>query len=35
MEGKPEAIVEKMMGVYQKFLKENSLTEQPFVKTQT
>ena len=33
MEGKPEAIVEKMMtGRIQKFLKENSLTEQAFVK---
>lgn len=33
MEGKPEAIVEKMMvGRINKFLKENSLTEQPFVK---
>ncbi len=33
MEGKPEAIVEKMMvGRINKFLKENSLLEQPFVK---
>lgn len=33
MAGKPEAIVEKMMtGRIQKFLKENSLIEQPFVK---
>ncbi|MFL0798946.1 MAG: translation elongation factor Ts [Agarilytica sp.] len=33
MEGKPEAIVEKMMtGRISKFLKENSLVEQPFVK---
>lgn len=33
MEGKPENIVEKMMvGRINKFLKENSLTEQPFVK---
>lgn len=33
MAGKPEAIVEKMMtGRINKFLKENSLTEQPFVK---
>lgn len=33
MEGKPDAIVEKMMvGRINKFLKENSLTEQPFVK---
>lgn len=33
MEGKPEEIVEKMMGGrIKKFLKENSLTEQPFVK---
>jgi len=33
MEGKPEQIVEKMMtGRIQKFLKENSLVEQPFVK---
>lgn len=33
MAGKPEAIVEKMMGGrIQKFLKENSLLEQPFVK---
>ena len=33
MEGKPENIVEKMMvGRVKKFLKENSLTEQPFVK---
>ena len=33
MEGKPEAIVEKMMvGRINKFLKENSLTDQPFVK---
>ena len=33
MEGKPEAIVEKMMGGrINKFLKENSLVEQPFVK---
>lgn len=33
MAGKPDAIVEKMMGGrIQKFLKENSLTEQPFVK---
>ncbi len=33
MEGKPEAIVEKMMvGRINKFLKENSLTQQPFVK---
>jgi elongation factor Ts len=33
MEGKPDAIVEKMMGGrIKKFLKENSLTEQPFVK---
>ena len=33
MEGKPEAIVEKMMGGrIKKFLKENSLLEQPFVK---
>lgn len=33
MEGKPENIVEKMMvGRVNKFLKENSLTEQPFVK---
>lgn len=33
MAGKPEAIVEKMMvGRIQKFLKENSLLEQPFVK---
>jgi len=33
MEGKPEAIVEKMMvGRINKFLKENSLVEQPFVK---
>lgn len=33
MEGKPEAIVEKMMiGRIQKFLKENSLVDQPFVK---
>ena len=33
MEGKPEAIVEKMMvGRIKKFLKENSLVEQPFVK---
>jgi elongation factor Ts len=33
MEGKPEEIVEKMMGGrIKKFLKENSLVEQPFVK---
>ena len=33
MEGKPENIVEKMMvGRINKFLKENSLVEQPFVK---
>jgi elongation factor Ts len=33
MAGKPDAIVEKMMvGRIQKFLKENSLLEQPFVK---
>ncbi|MBU2886972.1 translation elongation factor Ts [Gilvimarinus agarilyticus] len=33
MEGKPEAIVEKMMGGrIKKFLKEGSLLEQPFVK---
>ena len=33
MEGKPEAIVEKMMGGrIKKFLKENSLVDQPFVK---
>jgi elongation factor Ts len=33
MAGKPDAIVEKMMGGrIQKFLKENSLLEQPFVK---
>ena len=33
MAGKPEAIVEKMMvGRIQKYLKENSLLEQPFVK---
>ncbi|MGH1486290.1 MAG: translation elongation factor Ts [Cellvibrionaceae bacterium] len=33
MAGKPEEIVEKMMiGRVKKFLKENSLTEQPFVK---
>ena len=33
MEGKPEAIVEKMMiGRINKFLKENSLLEQAFVK---
>ena len=33
MEGKPEEIVEKMMGGrINKFLKENSLVEQPFVK---
>lgn len=33
MAGKPEAIVEKMMvGRIKKFLKEGSLTEQPFVK---
>jgi len=33
MEGKPDAIVEKMMGGrIKKFLKENSLLEQPFVK---
>ena len=33
MAGKPEAIVEKMMvGRIQKFLKENSLLDQPFVK---
>jgi elongation factor Ts len=33
MAGKPEAIVEKMMGGrIKKFLKENSLIEQPFVK---
>lgn len=33
MEGKPEQIVEKMMtGRIAKFLKENSLVEQPFVK---
>ncbi|TVZ38336.1 elongation factor Ts [Alteromonadaceae bacterium 2753L.S.0a.02] len=33
MEGKPEQIVEKMMtGRINKFLKENSLVEQPFVK---
>jgi elongation factor Ts len=33
MEGKPAEIVEKMMGGrIKKFLKENSLTEQPFVK---
>lgn len=33
MAGKPDAIVEKMMvGRINKFLKENSLTEQPFVK---
>ena len=33
MEGKPEAIIEKMMvGRIQKFLKENSLIDQPFVK---
>ncbi|MGH1372813.1 MAG: translation elongation factor Ts [Cellvibrionaceae bacterium] len=33
MAGKPENIVEKMMvGRINKFLKENSLTEQPFVK---
>lgn len=33
MEGKPAEIVEKMMsGRIQKFLKENSLVEQPFVK---
>ncbi|WP_148863360.1 translation elongation factor Ts [Marinobacter fonticola] len=33
MEGKPSEIVEKMMtGRIQKFLKENSLVEQPFVK---
>jgi len=33
MEGKPAEIVEKMMGGrINKFLKENSLIEQPFVK---
>lgn len=33
MAGKPDAIIEKMMtGRIQKFLKENSLVEQPFVK---
>jgi elongation factor Ts len=33
MAGKPDAIVEKMMGGrIKKFLKESSLTEQPFVK---
>ncbi len=33
MAGKPDAIVEKMMGGrIQKFLKESSLTDQPFVK---
>ena len=33
MEGKPENIVEKMMvGRISKFLKENSLVDQPFVK---
>jgi elongation factor Ts len=33
MEGKPEAIIEKMMvGRINKFLKENSLVDQPFVK---
>lgn len=33
MEGKPEEIIEKMMtGRIKKFLKENSLVEQPFVK---
>ncbi len=33
MEGKPADIVEKMMGGrIKKFLKENSLVEQPFVK---
>mgnify|MGYP001318187249 CR=1 FL=1 len=33
MEGKPAEIVEKMMGGrINKFLKENSLVEQPFVK---
>jgi len=33
MEGKPAEIVEKMMGGrIKKFLKENSLLEQPFVK---
>ncbi|MFE8073219.1 translation elongation factor Ts [Marinobacteraceae bacterium S3BR75-40.1] len=33
MEGKPDEIVEKMMGGrIKKFLKENSLVEQPFVK---
>ncbi len=33
MEGKPEAIIEKMMGGrIKKFLQENSLTEQAFVK---
>ncbi len=33
MEGKPEEIIEKMMGGrIKKFLKENSLVEQPFVK---
>ncbi|KZX78324.1 elongation factor Ts [Oleiphilus sp. HI0009] len=33
MEGKPAEIVEKMMGGrIKKFLKENSMTEQPFVK---
>ena len=33
MEGKPAEIVEKMMGGrIKKFLKENSLVEQPFVK---
>lgn len=33
MEGKPEEIVEKMMvGRIKKFLKENSLVDQPFVK---
>src|SRR5690606_3734744 len=33
MAGKPENIIEKMMqGRINKFLKENSLTEQPFVK---
>lgn len=33
MEGKPEAIVEKMMGGrIKKFLKENSLLDQPYVK---
>lgn len=35
MEGKPAEIVEKMMGGrIKKFLKENSLVEQPFVKNQ-